>query len=74
MLKLLSLDTIYSFIHFQQLKRVANTPNTMLRITVEGGGCSGFQYKFDLDRSINQDDKSVYITYHIQIWGHVHIM
>ena len=26
------------------------------RITVLGGGCAGFQYKFDFDNSINKDD------------------
>ena len=28
----------------------------MLRVSVEGGGCSGFQYKFDFDRSRADDD------------------
>lgn len=27
-----------------------------LRVSVEGGGCSGFSYKFDLDGEPNQDD------------------
>jgi iron-sulfur cluster assembly accessory protein len=31
-------------------------PGTMLRVSVEGGGCSGFQYKFDMDRSRADDD------------------
>jgi iron-sulfur cluster assembly accessory protein len=29
---------------------------TMLRVSVEGGGCSGFQYKFDTERSRANDD------------------
>jgi len=29
---------------------------TMLRVSVEGGGCSGFQYKFDMEREKAADD------------------
>ncbi len=29
---------------------------TMLRVSVEGGGCSGFQYKFDMERAKAEDD------------------
>ncbi len=28
----------------------------MLRVSVEGGGCSGFQYKFDIERERADDD------------------
>ncbi|HET9902418.1 MAG TPA: iron-sulfur cluster insertion protein ErpA [Xanthobacteraceae bacterium] len=31
-------------------------PGTMLRVSIEGGGCSGFQYKFDMERERAPDD------------------
>ena len=32
------------------------TAPSVLRVSVEGGGCSGFQYKFDIDRQPAADD------------------
>ena len=32
------------------------TEGAMLRISVDGGGCSGFQYKFDIERDRAADD------------------
>lgn len=29
----------------------------MLRLSVAGGGCSGFQYQFSLDTTVNADDR-----------------
>ena len=32
---------------------------SMLRVSVEGGGCSGFQYKFGFDRTRADDDLTI---------------
>uniref|UniRef100_A0A336MQ96 Iron-sulfur cluster assembly 2 homolog, mitochondrial n=1 Tax=Culicoides sonorensis TaxID=179676 RepID=A0A336MQ96_CULSO len=39
----------------KRLKEVC-TDGSFLRVTVEGGGCSGFQYKFDFDTNKVQED------------------
>ena len=31
-------------------------PNTMLRVKVSGGGCAGYQYGFDFEHTISEDD------------------
>jgi iron-sulfur cluster insertion protein len=35
---------------------LADDPSAALRISVKGGGCSGFQYEFDVDASRAEDD------------------
>src|SRR5437660_2094184 len=37
----------------------AEPAGTMLRVSVEGGGCSGFQYKFDVERAKAADDLAI---------------
>ena len=39
-----------------ELRAIQGKPGLMLRVTVEGGGCSGFQYKLELTEDRGDKD------------------
>ena len=41
------------------LREKRGNPKLMLRVTILGGGCAGFQYELDFDDKINADDVTV---------------
>jgi len=41
------------------LQAEEQNPNLMLRVSVYGGGCSGFQYTFSLEEELKPMDKTV---------------
>ena len=42
-----------------QLIEEEGNPDLKLRVFVQGGGCSGFQYGFTFDEIVNEDDTSM---------------
>jgi iron-sulfur cluster assembly accessory protein len=59
------LDTLQPFtVTDRAAQRVAHIlrsepAGSMFRVRVDGGGCSGFQYAFDIDATRNQDDLAI---------------
>jgi iron-sulfur cluster insertion protein len=43
----------------KSLQAEEQNPNLMLRVSVYGGGCSGFQYTFSLEEEVKPVDKTV---------------
>jgi iron-sulfur cluster insertion protein len=42
-----------------ELIQEEGNPNLNLRVYIVGGGCSGFQYGFTFDETINPDDQMI---------------
>jgi iron-sulfur cluster insertion protein len=40
----------------EQVNSLIQEHNKKLRVYIEGGGCSGFQYGFELEDTVNDDD------------------
>ncbi len=43
----------------RQLIEEEGNPDLKLRVFVQGGGCSGFQYGFTFDEAVNEDDTTM---------------
>jgi iron-sulfur cluster insertion protein len=43
----------------RELLAEENNPDLRLRVFVQGGGCSGFQYGFTFDETVNDDDTTI---------------
>lgn len=46
-------------VRVRELLAEEGNPALKLRVFIEGGGCSGFQYGFTFDEAVNEDDTTI---------------
>lgn len=44
--------------HLKKIRAEGHTPESLLRVSVVGGGCSGLSYKLDFVATANPEDKT----------------
>ncbi len=54
-------------VRINYLKNKDSKPNLRFRITVKGGGCSGFQYEFTLDDGVLADSDAVFALHGAEV-------
>ncbi|MFT7531194.1 MAG: iron-sulfur cluster insertion protein [Gammaproteobacteria bacterium] len=42
-----------------ELKQTKQQPDLVLRVYVQGGGCSGFQYGFQFEEAVDEEDEVI---------------
>jgi iron-sulfur cluster assembly 2 len=56
------LNRVERLIHQRHKTKKENDDDYFLRVYVDAGGCSGFQYQFELDNVFDQDDDIVIVS------------